>query len=324
MTGGESATAHFSLVQHALSVSTAGTGSGTVSRNPNITCGAPCSATYAAGTVVTATATAAIGSTFVGWSGACSGTSLQCTVDMTQARSVTATFNTPSPPPTQHALTVSRTGTGSGTVTSSPAGINCGSDCSQSYNSGTAVTLTASPAAGSTFAGWSGACSGTGPCNVTMSQARSATASFGVQASTDPTPDPTPEPTPDPVVDSEPPPDETAPVAAIASNRLQMNKRGRVRVKVDCSASPEDCLGEVKLRLRFPRDASVAVLADVGRRAFEIAAGDSKRVKVRLKRAARRLVKEKGRVRARVIVIVEDAAGNTRKLRERLLLLAPQ
>jgi len=76
------------------------------------------------------------------------------------------------------ALTVAKAGTGSGTVTSSPAGVNCGSDCSESYTSGTNVTLTAAPAAGSTFAGWSGACTGTGTCAVTMSAARSVTATF--------------------------------------------------------------------------------------------------------------------------------------------------
>src|SRR5439155_65795 len=54
------------------------------------------------------------------------------------------------------ALTVSKTGTGSGTVTSSPAGISCGTTCSASFTSGTMVTLTAAPAAGSTFTGWSG------------------------------------------------------------------------------------------------------------------------------------------------------------------------
>jgi hypothetical protein len=75
-------------------------------------------------------------------------------------------------------LTVTKAGSGSGTVTSSPAGVNCGSDCSESYASGTNVTLTAAPAAGSTFAGWSGACSGTGSCAVTMSSARSVTATF--------------------------------------------------------------------------------------------------------------------------------------------------
>src|SRR6185295_6814868 len=80
--------------------------------------------------------------------------------------------------PTGQALTVAKAGTGGGTVTSSPAGINCGGDCSESYASGTSVALTAAPGAGSTFAGWSGACSGTGSCAVTMSAARSVTATF--------------------------------------------------------------------------------------------------------------------------------------------------
>ncbi len=75
-------------------------------------------------------------------------------------------------------LTVSTTGSGSCTVTSSPSGINCGSDCSESYDSGTSVTLTATPDSGSTFDGWSGACSGTGSCNVTMTVATAVTATF--------------------------------------------------------------------------------------------------------------------------------------------------
>lgn len=65
-------------------------------------------------------------------------------------------------------LTVLRAGTGSGTVTSTPAGINCGSTCSSTFPSGTAVTLTAAAATGSVFAGWSGGCSGaTTTCSVT-------------------------------------------------------------------------------------------------------------------------------------------------------------
>lgn len=85
--------------------------------------------------------------------------------------------------PASHTLTVSKTGSGSGTVTSTPAGIDCGSDCSEVYGTGTAVTLTASPAAGSSFAGWSGACSGTGGCQVTMDAAKSVTAGFDASGS---------------------------------------------------------------------------------------------------------------------------------------------
>src|SRR5215469_11967053 len=65
-------------------------------------------------------------------------------------------------------LTVSDTGSGMGTVTSSPPGINCGSTCSASFSPGTTVVLTATPAAKTTFDGWSGACSGTEPCSVML------------------------------------------------------------------------------------------------------------------------------------------------------------
>src|SRR5436305_14143626 len=62
-------------------------------------------------------------------------------------------------------ITVQGAGSGAGTITSSPAGITCGQSCSASFPGGTAVTLSAAPSAGSTFAGWSGGCSGTGACS---------------------------------------------------------------------------------------------------------------------------------------------------------------
>ncbi len=80
-------------------------------------------------------------------------------------------------------LTVATTGNGSGAVSSNPAGISCGSMCSHAYTTGTSVTLTATPASGSVFSGWSGACSGTGGCSVTMSQAQSVSATFTLQSS---------------------------------------------------------------------------------------------------------------------------------------------
>jgi YD repeat-containing protein len=85
-----------------------------------------------------------------------------------------ATASTKSDP----VLTVTKSGTGAGTVTSTPARIDCGTTCSASFNSGSSVTLTATRDVGSTFAGWSGACTGTGACTVTMNAAKSVTATF--------------------------------------------------------------------------------------------------------------------------------------------------
>jgi hypothetical protein len=175
----KNATATFALstaTTYALTVTKAGTGSGTVTSSPSgITCGSTCSANYNSGTSVTLTAAASAGSTFSGWSGACTGTGT-CTVSMTAAKSATATFALSTA--TTYALTVTKSGTGTGTVTSTPAGITCGSTCSASYPSGTSVTLTATPATGATFTGWGGACTGTGPCTLTMSQVRDVTATF--------------------------------------------------------------------------------------------------------------------------------------------------
>ena len=79
----------------------------------------------------------------------------------------------------QCTLTVNKGGTGAGTVTSSPAGINCGSDCTETYNTGIVATLTASPGTGSTFAGWSGGgCVGNGKCILTINAPTTVTSNF--------------------------------------------------------------------------------------------------------------------------------------------------
>lgn len=156
---------------HALTVAVSGPGT-VVSDPAGIDCGSDCSQAYDLGTSVELIPVPTAGSTVAGWSGACSGTSA-CTVTMSQARSVTATFTL-----APQVLTVTKAGSGQGTVTSSPGGINCGNDCSQGYDAGELVTLTATPAAGSSFAGWSDTCSGTSTCQVTMSEARSVTATF--------------------------------------------------------------------------------------------------------------------------------------------------
>src|SRR5262249_35354199 len=76
-----------------------------------------------------------------------------------------------------YTLTVTKTGTGTGTVTA-PTALNCGTTCSAGYALGAVVTVSQAPGSGSTFTGWSGACTGTGACSVTMSQARTVTAAF--------------------------------------------------------------------------------------------------------------------------------------------------
>ncbi|MDQ3365226.1 MAG: hypothetical protein M3680_07345 [Myxococcota bacterium] len=164
--------ASFVLDDVTLFVNRNGTGAGTVT-GIGISCGADCQETYSAGQAVTLTATPGTGSTFTGWTGGgCAGTGT-CTVTMTAATSVTATFTL-----ARFALTVTRAGAGAGSVTSAPAGIACGVDCTETYDHGTSVTLTPAAAASSQFAGWSGACTGTGACVVAMTAARAVTATF--------------------------------------------------------------------------------------------------------------------------------------------------
>ena len=180
MTGNRSCAATFTLQTRTLTVAKAGTGSGTVTSSPGgISCGGDCSEAYDYGTVVTLIPVASAGSSFVGWSGA--GDCSDGSVTMTATRSCTATFDLDPIP--SYTLSVSRAGTGTGTVTSVPSGIDCGSDCSETYTEHTLVTLTATADAGSSFAGWSGAadCS---DGSVTMTGNRSCAATFTLQTRT--------------------------------------------------------------------------------------------------------------------------------------------
>jgi hypothetical protein len=157
-----------------LTVSKNGFGVGTIDSSPaGISCGSTCSATFDGDVEISLTATPNATSSFIGWTGACSGSDATCVVRMSEARSVNATFERITYP-----LTVNKIGAGGGSVTSSPAGISCGASCSASYVKGTVVELSATPDSTSTFSGWSGSCSGTGACTVTMDAARTASATF--------------------------------------------------------------------------------------------------------------------------------------------------
>lgn len=174
VTVGAGGSGSHSCPSYTLSLARSGTGSGTVKSSPaGIICGGTCSHDYANGTMVTLTAIPATGSALAGWSGGgCSGTGV-CIVTVDGQKSVTATFAL-----IPETLSVTRQGDGAGAVTSAPAGIDCGTGCSHGFAYGSSVTLSASAAAGSSFAGWTGACTGTAGCALTMTAARSVTAAF--------------------------------------------------------------------------------------------------------------------------------------------------
>ena len=150
-----------SAEQYTLTVKRTGTGTGTVTSRPiGINCGADCDQSYSKDTTVMLMAAPAPGSFFAGWSGDCTGSGPATTVKMDANKTCTATFNL------AVILTVKKAGSGNGTVTSNPAGIDCGVDCSESYPPNTTVTLTATADAGSLFSGWGGDCVGTDPNTV--------------------------------------------------------------------------------------------------------------------------------------------------------------
>jgi phospholipase C len=157
-----------------VQVSVTLSGSGTVTSSPaGVNCGTTCSQSFPAGTQVTLNATPATGFSFGGWSGACTGTGA-CVLPTSGALSVTASFTGSGPVQ----VTVSLAGAGKGTVSSAPAGIDCGATCTHTFAEGTQVTLSATPTAGSSFTGWSGACTGTSTCTLATSGAQSVAASF--------------------------------------------------------------------------------------------------------------------------------------------------
>jgi hypothetical protein len=155
-----------------LSVTKSGNGHGSVISNPGgIACGATCSSLFSTSPIVLS-AMADPESEFGGFSsGGCGGTG-PCSVALTSAiTTITATFVLKN-----YLLEVTKTG--EGTVESTAPGIDCGDMCSASFESGTTVSLTQTAAVGFDFLGWSGACSGTGACSVTMSSMKSIGATF--------------------------------------------------------------------------------------------------------------------------------------------------
>ena len=145
-----------------------------------IDCGTACAALLQAGTAVMLTATPSPGAAFTGWRGACSGQG-ECRVTMTGARAVTASFSAG----VGTTLGVGVGKAGSGTVRSTPGGVDCGPRCSLSLGLGQTVTLTAAEARGSRFVGWTGACEGSSRrCVLVLDGAAAAVALFNDRGDT--------------------------------------------------------------------------------------------------------------------------------------------
>lgn len=169
----------FTRLQHQLTVSTAGTGEGSVSNTEGIglvkNCGAVggiCSGPYDEGSLVSLTATPVGHSSFTGWSGGCTNNSGPCMIPLEAAATVTANFTQ------QHSIAVSKSGTGAGSVVSQPQSLSCGGTCLAYFTDGESVILEPVASGNSSFSGWSGACAGTGACEITVGTDVSVTAAF--------------------------------------------------------------------------------------------------------------------------------------------------
>jgi subtilisin family serine protease len=153
--------AYLTAQAHGAGVITSGDGA--------INCGSSCIHLYPDGSTVSLTAAAGSGASFTQWLGACAGQANPCTVTVNSYTAVSADFLSP----------VTVTVVGNGSVTSSPAGINCPTVCTASFPARTSVVLTATPTSGSVLAGWNGSCTGAAAtCSLAVNSAEAASAHF--------------------------------------------------------------------------------------------------------------------------------------------------
>ncbi len=272
MSGARSVTATYKAEPgfpvYTVSVIKGGTGSGTVTSSVGpIDCGGTCSTEVVSKTKVTLVAIPAPGSAFDHWSGGTCAKSAPCEKTINSSRTVKAVFNAVG----NRTLTIAIAGTGTGTVKSKAAGIQCTASCSPSIVAGTKVTLIAAPGSGSTFSGWSGACSGPGSCKVLMSEAHSVTATFAKPKTT---------------------PSITG--AAVVAGKAKV-KGGKAFVKVSCKG-PASCRGSLKLFAKLKGKKSSAI----GSATFSLAPGNSTTLKVKLSAKAKQALKGTGHLKARV------------------------
>ncbi|HET8861791.1 MAG TPA: hypothetical protein VFM94_00900, partial [Solirubrobacterales bacterium] len=271
MTANKSVTATFTLKQWTLTIAKAGTGSGKVECDTGSGFAA-CAASYPNGTAIVVKATPAAHSTFTSWAGCDSQPAAdKCGINsLTSNKTVTATFTA-----IVHTLSVGKAGSGGGSVSCN------GGACVSSYVEGTVVTLEASADAGSGFAGWSGACSGSGDCVLTIDGDSSATATFNNTGSGGGGGGSGGE-------------QKSGTAAAPATATVQ---GGKALIELSCSGGP--CQGVVKLFAKLPGQKSKSVL--IGKSSFSLAEGTRKKIKVKISsKQARKLLKQGRTLKAQI------------------------
>ena len=266
-----------------LKVKKTGTGTGKVEStsplSPKIVCGTECEKEFDEGTKVTLSQSADPGSEFVKWSGACTGSGA-CEVTMSAAKEVSAEFKLKATP--EFKLTIVKAGTGSGSVT-----CNAGA-CASTYPEGTEVTLAATAASGSAFAGWSGAgCSGAGTCKVTIEEDTTVTVTFNANppektCATDPS-----------LCPPQPPAGEG--IAKVASSAKV--KGGKAQLKLTCTGEGA-CKGSLKLTAKVKSGGKTKSLT-IGKGSFSLAKGATTTLKVKLSAPAKQAL-TKGPLKAKV------------------------
>jgi hypothetical protein len=214
------------------------------------------------------------------------------------------------PRPALARLTVTTAGTGTGTVSSAPDGIWCPTDCRQGYSPGAAVRLEARAASGSTFAGWSGACAGTGVCDVAMGADQGATAAFVATGPPAPQPPAGPGPTSQPAPSGAASRDRTAPRlrgVGLRPRRLRAARRGATVAALASSATLRYTLSERGvLTLTIERANANGRYRALRGRVRRITAAGAYRRTFRARLGGRAL--RAGRYR--LVLRVVDAAGN--------------
>lgn len=254
-----------------LSVNKSGTGTGTVKCKVNGGSATTCAAKYTQGTSIELVQSADPGAEFAGWGGDCTGSGA-CSLTMNAAHGVTAIFNLKPPP--KYTLTVQREGFGS--VTSDPAGIDCGANCTADYPEGASVTLTAAPADGSVFKRWTGVeggCALQSVCRTRIGDSKVVKAVFG---SVDPSPQQT--------------------GMAKVVKRVALVRGGRALLDLRCAGGP--CRGGVKLTARLKTGGKKSLV--IGKRSFTLSSGARRTVQVRLSTLAKREVAERGKLAVEV------------------------